>query len=148
MTMTPAEISIATTRLLADVQALVKSVSNALTTTNADDREFSWRASADALGSIITGVSSLAKGNTTWSTLLGGATTVDALKVSYEKAFKTYTETGNINNVEVGDILGVMGGVSDLGGSILSKPGPQLAVGIALKGLGLGAALGKTQWVT
>lgn len=78
-----------------------------------------------------------------WATAIGGVSTVDALKVSYEKAVRTYTETGSINNVAVSDILGVMGGVSDLAGGLLAKPGLQFAAGLALKGIGLGAAMGQ-----
>jgi hypothetical protein len=141
--MTPAEISIVTTRLLADIQALSKNVSDALNEQDVDTSRKAWRASADALGGVISDVATLAQNDSKWATLLGGASTVDALRLSYNKAFEAYTKLDNINDVKVGDMLGVMGGVSDLAGGILAKPGPQFIAGLALKGIGLGAAMGQ-----
>lgn len=144
MTMTPAEVSIATTRLTADVQALTQNVSDALTKTTSKERSDAWRASADALGSVISDIATLAKNNSVWATAIGGVSTVDALKLSYEKALESYTKSDSFNAVKISDILGVMGGVSDLAGGLLVKPGPQFAAGLALKGVGLGAALGQS----
>lgn len=48
---------------------------------------------------------------------------------------------GGVDAIKASDILGVVGGISDLAGTFLIKPGPQLAAGLVLKGIGLGTGV-------
>ena len=79
----------------------------------------------------------LAASNPRWAGLLGSASTLESVRQSAKKVSDTLVLTNNINAIKAGDILSVVGGISELTGNFLVKPGPLLVSGLTLKGTGL-----------
>ncbi|MGI4777801.1 MAG: hypothetical protein ACRYGA_06720 [Janthinobacterium lividum] len=124
-----------------DAVALSKSLIDAMNAERETDRSQAWYDSALTTAKITAGMAELAASDPRWSGLLGSASTLESVRQSANKVLSTLTDTNDINTIKAGDILSVVGGISELTGNFLVKPGPLLVAGLTLKGAGLVAGV-------
>lgn len=106
------------------------------------ERSLAWYESAVGLAKVTSGLADLAANNPQWSALLGAGSNLESLRLSAGKISVSLKDNNNdIYAVKAGDVLGIVGGVSDLAGNVLLKPGPTFGPAVALKGIGLGAGV-------
>ena len=127
--------------LNSDSAALAKAVKDALTKTNPAEVQDAWLDVAINSAKITAGVAELAANDPKWAGMLGSGATLASVEESARRIAKDLQSPNGFDNVKAGDALSVVGGISDLLGNVLVKPGPQLVAGLALKGVGAGAGI-------
>ncbi|MGJ7581699.1 calcium-binding protein [Variovorax sp. RHLX14] len=124
-----------------DAVALSKSLNDAMNAERETDRSQAWYDSALTTAKMTAGMAELAASDPRWAGLLGSASTLEGVRQSVKKVTDTLVRTNDINAIKAGDILSVVGGISELTGNFLVKPGPLLVAGLTLKGAGLVAGV-------
>ncbi|MDB5879284.1 MAG: hypothetical protein JWQ41_2698, partial [Variovorax sp.] len=120
-----------------DAASLSNSINKALTGANEQIRSDAWLDAASTSAKITAGMAELAANNPQWAGYLGSASTLTAVGISATRINDDIESTNNINAIKAGDILSVVGGISERTGKFLVKPGPLLVAGLTLKGAGL-----------
>ncbi|MGI4777798.1 MAG: calcium-binding protein [Janthinobacterium lividum] len=124
-----------------DALSFAKSVQDALTKTDSVEIKQAWIDTASNAAKITSGLAYLAAEDPKWAGRLGNLATLVAVEESSRNVLATLQSTNDINAIKAGDILGVVGGISELTGNFLVKPGPLLVAGLTLKGAGLVAGV-------
>ncbi len=126
-----------------DAAALSGAIKNALMANTPQQQKDAWIDVAINSAKVVSGIAYLAANDPKWSGIVGSASTLAALGVSADHIRDAVQSNAGVDSIKVGDILGVVGGISDLAGTFLVKPGPQpqLAVGLVLKSVGLAAGV-------
>ena len=119
-----------------DAVSLSKSLKDAISGPTEQQRKDAWYDTAMTSAKITAGMAELAASNPQWAGLLGSSSTLTSLGVSARRISADPAATNDINVIKAGDILSVVGGISDLAGNLLIKPGPILVAGLTLKGAG------------
>ena len=79
----------------------------------------------------------LAANNPQWASTVGSISTYASIAAAAYRIQDQIQSTNDINAIKAGDILSVVGGISELTGNFLVKPGPLLVAGLTLKGASL-----------
>ena len=124
-----------------DSVALSLSLRDALTKTNTADVKQAWIDTAVNSAKIVSGIAYLAANDPRWASIVGTTSTLASIGVSANRIKDSLTADNSIYNVKAADLLSVVGGISDLAGNVLLKPGPSFVPGVVLKGVGLGAGV-------
>lgn len=117
-----------------DAVALSKSVKDALTASTQKERQDAWIDVAINSAKITAGMAELVASNAQWAGWLGTGSTLESVRNSANRIRDTLTTSNDVNAIKAGDVLSVVGGISDIAGNFLIKPGPQLAAGMVLTG--------------
>ncbi|MDB5879285.1 MAG: hypothetical protein JWQ41_2699 [Variovorax sp.] len=120
-----------------DDLSLANAVRIALTETDFEDIKQAWIDTASNAAKITSGLSDLAAEDPKRAGLLGNLATVIAVQESSRHILATLQTTNDINAIKASGILSVVGGISEVTGNFLVKPGPLLVTGLTLKCAGL-----------
>ncbi|MEY2860679.1 MAG: hypothetical protein RL392_1137, partial [Pseudomonadota bacterium] len=124
-----------------DSVSLAKNFKDALTSDNESTRGEAWQSAAVNATKVVADLAYLAANDPKWAAILGNAATLEALRVSVLQLNAEWTNASSIADVKAGTVLGVIGGISDVGGALFKAPGPILVAGLVLRGIGLAAGI-------
>ncbi|MGI4777803.1 MAG: hypothetical protein ACRYGA_06730 [Janthinobacterium lividum] len=123
-----------------DAASLTKSLTDALNSEDHQQIRNAWTDAAVTSAKIVSGMAYLVADDPKWGGIVGSLSTLAALGLSADH-IRDAAQSGGTDAIKVGDILGVVGGISELSGNFLVKPGPLLVAGLTLKGAGLVAGV-------